>query len=172
MKEPISDIPEVGSIAGLKEREVDLRNAVPIQIKPNPQEPRDRVTLVDQLTHESVAHGADSFSVRGYRWLKSTEQPYERRMSVGTEWKPLSLGWLDETGCSMLILRNDEKPMATPDAFLEVCVGRLGTTENDLFPQRVIYPALSDQTCPAQSCAIWVRGVQEITYFTVFAVPR
>lgn len=66
------------------------------------------------LVAESVYHQegvsqptviADHFSFT--RTLASDEQPYTRRVKVGSEWQALDTGWLDGA-CGMLVLVNNE----------------------------------------------------------------
>lgn len=149
---------------------VDVSKVVPI--KSQPREPKDRVTIVETVTHVSVEHGVSQFDSRFYQHLTKSEQSYERHCSVGTEWKPLDLGWVGPIGWSWIVIQNDEKFITHPDHVLEVSCNRSDCPVEALECQRVINPQGSERTCPSESYAIWVRGRHEITHFTVFAVPK
>jgi hypothetical protein len=64
----------------------------------------DRVTVVGNVYHTSTENGVVDFPMRFGRHLKTTEQPYVRRLNLTEEWKLVDTGWLDD--CSLVAIEN------------------------------------------------------------------
>lgn len=64
-----------------------------------------RIVVVEQIYFQSTDNMPVQTEHRFVRQLKSDEQPYVRRMKIGTEWQPLECGWIDE--CSMLLIEHE-----------------------------------------------------------------
>lgn len=70
--------------------------------------PQSRLTVVEMVYHQGTCGMSPvSMEIRFHELLKSTEDPYVRRFTVGNEWKQLEAGWLEEGDCSQLILKNE-----------------------------------------------------------------
>lgn len=75
---------------------------------------------VDKLTvHVIVYHqnpGEDPFQRTSIwdRRLKSGDQPYQRRLTIGQEWTPLDLGWIKEPGYILLENRAGRREPENP----------------------------------------------------------
>lgn len=79
---------------------------------PSPNSPR--ITVLDTLYYQCP--GTQPFNVGGStsKFLKSSEQPYYRRIEVGTELTKVDAGWLKE--CGMLFIKNEglDQPTTIP----------------------------------------------------------
>lgn len=74
----------------------------------DPSKIPNRLTVVQQTYHQLPGEQPRYYDSRFSRELETLEQPYERQTTIGPEWKPLDVGWLNETGVGMLIIENNE----------------------------------------------------------------
>lgn len=65
---------------------------------PPPRRVADRVTVVEQISHQRAGRNPISYPSSFTRELKTSEQPYSREITVGPEWQPLDTGWIAECG--------------------------------------------------------------------------
>jgi len=70
----------------------------------------NRVGMAGMVYHQNPGQNATSFPLRGSMKLASEEEAFVRSppKPLGASWEPLNLGWL--SACSMLCVRNLEKP--------------------------------------------------------------
>jgi len=69
---------------------------------------RPRVVVIQQVYHQIPDEAPQLFTSHYFRWLDTTEQPYQRRGTATEEWTKLDLGWLAAVGVSELILESLE----------------------------------------------------------------
>lgn len=69
-----------------------------------------RITVVEQVAYQQEGESPTSIESHFSRWLESTEQPYQRRLTVGPDWLPLDRGWLHQYPRVLFLLRNDGGP--------------------------------------------------------------
>lgn len=76
---------------------------------PQPKLPPARLTVVEQVVHQVPTDpgGPAVATSRFSRPLKTLEQTYKRRMTVGETPTPLDCGWLRDS-CGMLVVENAE----------------------------------------------------------------
>ena len=63
------------------------------------------LTVVETVSHHPLDSDPTQEIVAFDRRLISTEQPYKRSLTVGEEWVPLDLGWIEDVG--MVCITND-----------------------------------------------------------------
>lgn len=83
--------------------DTDLR-PVPI-VKQNP---KPRMGVVETVYHQSPGDNPTSVESKFSRLLKSDDQPFSRKMTVGAEWVEISTGWLEKSPLSMIHISNRE----------------------------------------------------------------
>ena len=67
-----------------------------------------RLGIVEQIYCYPPGAAPTLIDLREGFWLETDEQPYQRKLKVGTEWQPLDCGWLEGKGVSLLVLVNEE----------------------------------------------------------------
>lgn len=78
------------------------------QLQPPAQRPCARIVVKDVLYHQVAGEQPTMFDLPGFtRQLKSDEQVYHRKLTVGEDWQSIDVGWLHGC-CGMLILENLE----------------------------------------------------------------
>jgi hypothetical protein len=147
-------------------------------------EPRDRITVVEQVYHRPADGGEPTVAeTRFSRELASQEQPFERRAKVGEDWQPLEHGWLESAG--MLLISNeegrhlqvnptDEERLSISRRVLEL----IYAMEDDelLVPQSsctwLIPPGESMRAYPSDVSRLCVRCQSGVARFTLRLYPR
>jgi hypothetical protein len=69
---------------------------------------RARISVVKTVTHTCEGMRPHSVSYPYNRTLRTTEQPYERLITIGPDWEPLDLGWLAGKPIALVTLKNEE----------------------------------------------------------------
>lgn len=111
---------------------VDVRSA---QMVSSEIKSYDRITMHLIINHDHV--GSNPKQVIGIfqGYLETKEQPYERRLTVGTVWSPIETGWLQYSDVGLLFLINKagtglmvnpspEEREALADKVVEVSFGK------------------------------------------------
>jgi hypothetical protein len=70
------------------------------------QNKHSQLTVVEQVYFQQVGDQPAQFGAQWSRRIATDEQPYQRRMKVGPEWKPIDRGWI--TNCELLLIENNE----------------------------------------------------------------
>lgn len=144
---------------------------MPQQITPGTQpsipflRPKDRLTVVETLSHETTGGEPTGIWTGFSRTLITEEQVWERRDKVAEEWIPLDCGWFKGAKCSQLLIRNEEGTNLTvnPSVFeqalikskiIEVC---FRASETPLKADCLIHPGESLRVMPSELNAIRLR---------------
>ena len=69
---------------------------------------QDLLTVVEITYHQVWGEEPTLVESKFERRLKTSEQPYTRRVRVSEEWRPLELGWLSDMPLSLLIVQSRE----------------------------------------------------------------
>jgi hypothetical protein len=160
---------------------VDPTQVIPPPIDRDPTAPTVKArAVVNELVHYEPDDSGDGQPVTVVqdtysRFLESAEQPYQRTITVGEEWKPLSLGWVTEDGgrCALLYLQNQPTrfsviPTAEQRAEADAKVVELGF--DHLSADILISPGESARFRPSPD-PIMVRCRKGTTKLLVTAVP-
>lgn len=118
-----------------------------------------RITVVDRVYQQS---SEDSLMTESgfFRWLKTADQPYQRKLSIGKQWVKLDHGWLKAAGMMVLechltqfqVQPTDEQRRAAEARIIEVGVG-----ETNPVPAFVVRPGESMRVMPADLDILWLR---------------
>ncbi len=76
-----------------------------------------RVTVVLNVYHNTPNRNTTGPEpTRFSKFLDTTDVAYQRTVQLNNEWQSIDLGWLKDSGCSMLILQNvtERLPGLTP----------------------------------------------------------
>lgn len=141
-----------------------------------PQEPPDKVTVVEQVYHQSSGNNPYQFSTGFCRRLKTKEQTYQRTTTVGTDWEPLDCGWL--YNISLLEIKNEEgKPgqfhmddddrAETAKRIISLRFGVVGQ-----WPHILIPPGESCRFSPVSVHAIYISSQHGTARYTLTAIPE
>lgn len=154
---------------------------IDLQVPLQEHEPvrKDRLTVKTCVYHRHV--GENPFRIQDgrdgliyTRELQSTEQLYQRRITLTCAWHKFEAAWLQEIGCSLLIVENQEGkiPMFTKPNEAEkkrmasrVIELRFGTA---IF---VIPPREHFQGCPDNLSDIHLRSRGDDARACVYVVP-
>lgn len=134
----------------------------------------DRITVVDTVVHYRKDIGPTAYDTRFSRELTTREQAYDREISVGEEWQPVSFGW-NAANCGMLILKNvgNRKPYirSTVEERAEWAEKVIEVT-SDINPQWEIRIGESMRGVPIGPGAILVRCRKGQTTLVVTVIPN
>jgi len=105
------------------------------QTSPRLDQGQDRITAVLNVYHEHFGDQPHSNNVTLSESLETVEQPFVRKMEVGTERMPLETGWLDEPGYVLLENVTGQRPTVIPsESEKEELARKCVTVHNDLGP--------------------------------------
>ena len=135
---------------------------------------RDRLTVVCSVYHQPFGEQPQAFESRFSRALRSNEQPYDHRLTVGSEWVPLDCGWIHDAG--MLLLFNEagrnlrqypseEEQQRLAEQVIELRY--INQPDGWLIP-----PGESLRAYPAASDRLEIRCRGEAALIRIVAVPR
>lgn len=130
----------------------------PAQARPS------RLTVVETVYHHQRGGQPAAVEARYTRRLASDEQPYRRTMTLGAEWQPVDLGWLQGQPVGLLILQSGEKPGGP---LVEVGVAVLDAVQ----PAFVIRPGESFRGEPLPDAEICVRASAAGARLAVTVLP-
>lgn len=71
-----------------------------------PAPPRSRIVVVSHVVYQSLGDQPVKLERSYSRQLTTTEQPYLRKLTIGSQWVPLDKGWLNQA--SLLDISNEE----------------------------------------------------------------
>lgn len=140
-----------------------------------------RLTIVDNVYHHLPDAQPSGIETRWGCVLSTKEQAWIRLFDAACEWTPLSLGWIAECGCSMLIVKNLEavrwqvKPTAEErdramSRIIEIGI-QVGTDVVSF--ARVLPMGQSIQFAPTNPPSLRIRCVGDgPAKCSLFAVPR
>lgn len=158
---------------------------------PRPR-PGPRLSIVERVYYQ---HHADvpAFSERQWsRWLKTTEQPYQRQLVVNTDWQPLDYGWIEkpslfivtnEQGLHRSTVPTEEERADDASRVIEVAVCFQAPAEKDrdmhsapksppvIQPFTTISPGESLRLVPVYPLAYLYRSLNATARCSVFVVP-
>ena len=89
------------------------------EVDPDLQPERiDRLTLILSVVHERRGDAPFSTAFRHSHGLDSSEQTWQRRITVTEDWRSLDLGWLSDENAGLLFLENltGRAPLRNPTA--------------------------------------------------------
>jgi hypothetical protein len=69
---------------------------------------KDRLNLVLNISHEHFGDQPFGLNLVYSKMLDSYEQVYTRRVQIGKGWELVDLGWLEESGASLVVIENLE----------------------------------------------------------------
>lgn len=150
---------------------------------PKNQTRKARLVVVETIYHQMPDGQPIDVSIRHSQLLESTEQPFQRRFTVGTECIKLPLGWFkDDDGnilpCSMLVIEN--RGMDLPQGQLTAAqkiesdsrVLEYALCMNERFePMDAVLSGKSIRTCPTDLSRIMLRCRKGTTNVTVTIFP-
>lgn len=151
-------------------------------MKDNFESLRDRITVVDQVTHYSPRNNKTyPFESRYSIELKTVEQPYERsglNAYVEEEWKPLDLGWIKKA--SLLILKNEEGKFPRNPTEKErlalikrlIVVGFKSDENSNPLEIIVIPPQTDIRFFPKDISKIYMRSAFEKVHYSMLILPE
>lgn len=140
---------------------------------------KNRVTVVEQLYHRAFGDQPVQFESRWSRELNSSEQAYERRLTIGDQWEDFDAGWIKRVG--MFAIRNEEgrnlQRIPTEEErdkinekVVEIFFVSEGTSAP--FPEAhlFVYPGETAKGCPAVKMKVRCRSGS--ARCTVFIIPE
>jgi len=161
-----------------------------VELQMRPATPRDTLTVVETIYHQSWGEGPTAYPTSFMRELSVQEQPYFRKIKVGERWQPLDLGWFKDRpqDVGMIQLVNDEGTFAQTQPTDEeraaadakvidvvtdiVDAGPLaGILAKDSFSWQ-IPPRESFRGNPTNAKQLWVRCRSGVARATVNVYPR
>jgi hypothetical protein len=110
---------------------------------PQQTEPKDRLTIVENIYYQPKNDEATSIVSSFDRILESSEQLYKRNLKLSTDWQTIDTGWLKKISCLILVNLSEEK--------LEF---RFMDSDNTL----IIFPRENLRCCPSNIEEIQVRS--------------
>lgn len=132
-----------------------------------------RVTVVEQVSYQGDTDLA--FSQPPFTRMVSSEQPYQRVVTIGEEWVPLDLGWVKEPG--MVLVANKapvrqtyptpEEAKVAGNAVVELTFNIAGTHS---IPNIEILVGEDTRICPL--APIMVRCRSGRAQIVVTAIPK
>lgn len=136
---------------------------------------RDRVTVVEIVSHQQEGEEATQTESRYSRDLKVQEQAYERQCKVGEDWAPLDCGHIVDAG--LIIIRNregrflqhnpsDTEKTAAAAKVLEVSYG---PPDEGIW---LVLPGESMRGHPAVVRDLMVRSQSGICRFAITIIPE
>lgn len=140
---------------------------------------KNRATVVEQLYHRAFGDQPVQFESRYSRELKSNEQAYERRLTIGDQWEDFDTGWIRRIG--IFAIRNEEgrnlQRIPTKEERGEID-GRIveiffvSEGASAPFPEAHlrVYPGETAKGCPAVKMKVRCRS--GTARCTVFVVPE
>lgn len=155
------DVPDSGNLLHLMERgQID---SVPRMVREFNN--GSRLAVVENVYFHPQNDDAVQIESVYNRFLKSDELPYSRTTNVGTEWKQLEPGWVQEA--SLLIVRNLEgrftQMIPTPEerreAEAKVLVLAVSTqvSKEPTIPIALLLPGESLRYTPWDCTKLWIR---------------
>lgn len=67
----------------------------------------DRITTITTVNYQPYGENPTQIRVAKCRQIDNSEQPYERRVVIDSEWKPIDAGWIKDPP-GLLVVRNCE----------------------------------------------------------------
>ncbi len=141
-----------------------------------PKEIRNRVTIVETVSHQVSGQEAESLTCQSAYEVASDEQSYKRHLRIGETWTPLDLGYLaDEAGLIVLqntegkglrVIPTEEQKAATAAKVLELC-----GAPNDVACW-LIHPGRSFRGFPENPKKLFLRSQSGELRCTIFVTPR
>lgn len=148
-----------------------------------PSKENTRVTVVETVYYQLPDEDAKAIDHGFTRYLKSDEQPYERRLKVGEQWQKLDFHWA--LPCGLLLLVNsppqqqaensEEQQKLRLQAIIQVrlIVASEGFTDGmKAVPHILIPPDENSRFYPNLGVEIWVRCAKGQTRCHIHALPE
>jgi hypothetical protein len=129
-----------------------------------------RVGIAGTVYHQLPGHNPTPTSLRCSMFLKTEEEAFSRTPPnpVGRKWQKLDLGWLP--GCSMLCIKNLEKPGGNDLEIGSPSVILSGQSHPIVPLPLVIPPGMVTVLYPTTELAVRCLGGE--AQYTLFAVPE
>lgn len=144
-----------------------------LAIDPTPLVPsawKARLIHLCSLYHQIEGEEAWSQESRMTKSLKSSEQPYVRKLVIGKDWVPLETGWIGDK-CSLLVIENrergDRKLVELTNSISEDPVGQ----EHAPFTW-MVHPGDHFSGTPRSLRALFIRSVEGEAKITIIIFPE
>ncbi len=140
-------------------------------------QPKNRVTVVEQVAFQPFGEQPVSVSRAYARELDSDQQFYKRTLKVGEEWQRLDCGWLDECDIGLIVICNEagtnlqRVPTKEERAAIEAQV--LEVSYNPaLADSWTVPPGAAMRGYPSRSQNLFLRSRSGEIVVSIFLTPR
>lgn len=136
-----------------------------------PARPKARIVVKDLIYHQVHGEQPTVMELPGFtRALKTDEQLWSRKQTVGPEWTALDIGWFKDQPCGMLVIENleghflqtqptDEERAAVEVKVVELCLSGIGIGDDGSAPMAdVLLPVR--ETCRFQPNDLRLIGLR------------
>ena len=151
-----------------------MKTATPqSQSQPQPVKSPDRLTIIEQVYHRSKGFDPFTYSLRFNTKLhcSESEQAFQRRYIVGTEWETVSHGWV-ESPKYLWVENHGADPLnvqPTPEVAAERA-NRIIEISYRNEPDWLVYPGEAIRVCPSTLDGLMIRSRDEPTRITITIV--
>lgn len=157
---------------------------IPKGKRTGPRVVQPRITISGfNLHYESFTNPAQSFSDSYSKLIEGKEDVYARDLkNLPTKWTQLHLAWLEEIGCSTLVLKNScykpfqenptEEQLAELDAKRILLIFSSQKPAEDAEPHLFLHYKGFQFITPTQSQLIWYRASMPGVSMYLFATPK
>lgn len=145
---------------------------------------QDRITVNEMIYHQVLNDQPTSYSMSFERLLPvSSEQVYDRRLTVGEEWKKIDFGWLTEPGVGLFLIQNlqGKFPFVIPTAeeraaemSKSIELGVKYSVETPLVQSCgiLILPNESSRLTPREGVEFYLKSLSGSSKYRLIAFPK
>lgn len=138
--------------------------------------PAGRITVVEQVYHQSLGLEPIQYTARYMRRIDSEEQPYQRTTKAGPSFQKLDCGWIKEA--SLLCIRNEEGknihwiPTKEERQRMDKRVLTIAFGADAVCLTAIqVLPGESCRFCPTFLDSILIKGVEEGVRYSLTVIP-